>query len=262
MKITKFCEYCKENLPVKNGRVFSNHVRWCKKNLKNGDKGSANIRLAWSKRIDEKFGQLKKFQVHCDNHQCSTVFCVEEREKKYPERKKYFCSRSCANSKPMSEETKKKISDALLIPPRILTCLNCKKEFENKRNRRCCSVKCSNSYKTIHIDKNKLSIYRNKCQFSFNVFDYPQEFDIELIKKYGWYSAKNRKNNLFGVSRDHIVSVKYGFENNIDPQLLAHPANCRLLRHNENVSKGSKCDMSIDELLVRIKKWNEKYCQS
>jgi hypothetical protein len=79
------------------------------------------------------------------------------------------------------------------------------------------------------------------------------------VEKHGWYSAKNHGDNLGGVSRDHIVSVRYGFVNKIDPKIISHPANCRLLPHNQNVSKGPDSGMSIEDLLVKIEAWNLKY---
>ncbi len=110
-----------------------------------------------------------------------------------------------------------------------------------------------------NIDLQKLSDYRLACKFDFNIGDYPDEFDFKLIENHGWYSAKNRGNNLNGVSRDHIVSVKFGFENSIDPKIISHPANCQLLRHNDNVSKNKKCSMTIEELLEKIQNWNNRY---
>lgn len=62
-----------------------------------------------------------------------------------------------------------------------------------------------------------------------------------------------------GVSRDHMFSVKDGFINYIDPIFLAHPANCRLIRHNENISKLDKSLFSKTELLSRIIEWDNKY---
>ena len=91
------------------------------------------------------------------------------------------------------------------------------------------------------------------------MFDFPNEFDIVLVEQHGWYKATNRGNNLTGVSRDHIVSVRYGFDNGIDPSIISHPANCQLLQHGTNVSKGKKCDLTIEELFVKISNWNDKY---
>lgn len=89
--------------------------------------------------------------------------------------------------------------------------------------------------------------------------DYPDEFDFKLIEQYGWYKAKNRGNNPNGVSRDHMYSVVDGFVNNVDPLIVAHPANCRLIRQSENASKKNKSCITLDELKERIRIWNEKY---
>lgn len=101
--------------------------------------------------------------------------------------------------------------------------------------------------------------YRADCAFKFNLSDYYDEFDFTLIESYGWYKPKNRGNNLYGVSRDHSVSVRYGFDNNLPPEHLAHPANCSLMQHSKNASKGKNNTMSYVELLKRITVWDEKY---
>ena len=56
-----------------------------------------------------------------------------------------------------------------------------------------------------------------------------------------------------------MVSVKYGYENNIDPKIISHPANCQLLIHNENVKKYIRCDLTIEELINKIEQWRIKY---
>ena len=56
-----------------------------------------------------------------------------------------------------------------------------------------------------------------------------------------------------------MVSVKYGFLNNIDPQIIAHPANCKLMIQKENTSKYSKSSITLEELLIRIEAWDLKY---
>ena len=104
-----------------------------------------------------------------------------------------------------------------------------------------------------------LDKYRVDCYFKFSVYDFPDEFDLGLIEKHGWYSASNRGNNVGGISRDHMVSVKYGWENSIDASLIAHPANCRLLKHGDNVRKYTRNSISLEELQQRILTWNKKY---
>jgi len=52
---------------------------------------------------------------------------------------------------------------------------------------------------------------------------------------------------------DHIYSRKAGFENNIDPTIISHPANLRIISAKENNSKSSRCDMTLEELLIKTK---------
>ncbi len=125
-----------------------------------------------------------------------------------------------------------------------------------------CKVRASlkpSDYTEARKNRSELVNYRADCSFKFNVFDFPDEFDLTLVEQHGWYKATNRGNNLTGVSRDHIVSVRYGFDNRIAPSIIAHPANCQLLQHGTNVSKGKKCDLTIEELFVKISNWNAKY---
>jgi hypothetical protein len=108
-------------------------------------------------------------------------------------------------------------------------------------------------------NRDKLSQYRTDCTFKFSVYNYPKEFNLSLIEESGWYKAKNRGDNLYGISRDHMISVKYGWENNIDPKIISHPANCKLMIHGDNVRKYSNNSISLEELLYKIEQWNSKY---
>ena len=126
-----------------------------------------------------------------------------------------------------------------------------------KRKRTFCTVECKRRY-----DRKNLTEYQKyykDCQFNFNLSDYPNEFDFKLIEEYGWYQAKNHGNNLNGISRDHMISIKFGYENNISPEIIKHPANCQLMRHNENSSKWKTCSITLEELSNKINNWNLKY---
>ena len=46
--------------------------------------------------MEEKFGEKKKFKVICST--CGKEIIVEEREKIFPKKDKYYCNRSCSNS--------------------------------------------------------------------------------------------------------------------------------------------------------------------
>lgn len=127
----------------------------------------------------------------------------------------------------------------------------------NKRKSIFCNIICKRKY-----DRKNMSDYQKyykDCQFKFALNDYPNEFDFMLIEQYGWYRAKNRGDNLNGISRDHMVSIKYGYENKINPEIINHPANCKLMIHNDNVRKHKTSSITIDELNERIDNWNLKY---
>lgn len=188
----------------------------------------------------------------CPN--CKTFFEIDN-NRRY---KKIFCSRSCSNKREHSENTKLLIGKSNSTE-RLVTCKICNNSFSkhDRRSNKYCSDKCKLEKLREHLTGYKL--YKRKCSFKFNLSDYKNEFDFNLIKKYGWYKAKNRGNNLKGISRDHMLSIKEGFLNNIPTELIAHPANCKLIKQTENSSKYSKSSINIDELIKRINKWNTKY---
>ena len=196
-----------------------------------------------------------------------------------------FCSRSCANSRgprteefksnvrnkltgrKLSESTKRKLSGdnhpkrkGKNLPPVVITkeCLYCNSNFQSRYGKqKYCSQKCYSLY--VESNKTAFENYRIKCAFNFNIYDYPNEFDLNLIETHGFYRPSNKGNNLNGISRDHRISIRYGFDNLIDPKIISHPANCKLMKQNENSSKKTGCSISLDELEILIEKWNEKY---
>ena len=56
-----------------------------------------------------------------------------------------------------------------------------------------------------------------------------------------------------------MYSIRDGFDNNIDPKLISHPANCKLIQQRKNSSKYKKSSITIDRLKNRIDEWNKKY---
>jgi len=55
------------------------------------------------------------------------------------------------------------------------------------------------------------------------------------------------------------VSIIYGFNNNINPNLISHPANCEIITQSNNSSKREKCSITVEELKEQIKEWDIKY---
>lgn len=270
------CPYCHEHLTM-NPRQYANHIRWCKKNPSYErilGETSQNLKDAANKRIIKKYGQYKEYDVICSC--CGNHLKIKEREGKFDPTKKYYCSRSCSNTHNHSLETKRKIQESLLKTiKRYKTyeynnklyrfkkeCPYCHNIFyTDKEKQICCCRSHAKCYRDLNISINcdKLSIYRNQCSFKFGISSYPKEFNFDIIRENGWYKAKNHGDNLHGVSRDHMYSVREGFNNKIDPYLISHPANCKLLIHTENESKHDKCSITLEELKERVRIWNIKY---
>ncbi len=139
-------------------------------------------------------------------------------------------------------------------------CLNCGKDISFElylKGRTHCNKKCKIELGRKNMDK--FSVYKKEASFKFNLSSYPEEFDFDLIKEHGWYKPVNRGNNTGGVSRDHIYSVRKGFEDGIDPNIISHPANCQLMVHSKNISKNKRCGITINDLKEKISNWNKKY---
>lgn len=265
--VENICPYCGEVLMM-NKRSFANHVRWCKKNPRYSE-----IKESCISKLKSKPSKQKTYICQCEV--CGKEYEVQCTEYIYKLGKyRKTCCDNCAKQLTVNNTDNKlknkKISEAFQQKPSykkhiIRTCKYCGVQFEtHSHNRIFCSCLCSNRYRKLGgckdiNDKKLKSIYKSSCQFNFALNSYPGEFDFSLIEKYGWYKAKNRGNNLNGVSRDHIYSRDKGFENLIDPYIISHPANCQLLRHNDNMSKNSDCDIELESLIEKIKKWNQKY---
>ncbi len=105
--MTKICPYCNESITSKHA-IYANHIRWCEKNPNfDQEKFNKNISIGVQKGLDKKYGKVKKFLVTCQI--CQKKFIVKEREKQFPKKEKYYCNRSCANTRKHSIKTKEKI---------------------------------------------------------------------------------------------------------------------------------------------------------
>lgn len=184
----------------------------------------------------------------------------------FESRTNVFCSSSCSASfnNPMKNFTwGDKIRKGMLEYCKsigklsVKYCKECEKEILGRKKRVYCSKDCLRKSKRKNMTEYQK--YKNDCIFKFNLSEYPDHFDFSLIEKFGWYSPTNKKNNLNGVSRDHMLSVREGFDLGIEADIIAHPANCRLMIHNENISKNKKSVLTKDELLERIEKFENKY---
>lgn len=237
--------------------------------------------LDFEKTLSEYNRSNKLGRKHFCSHKCSSennilqtkkCLCCGEEFAPTHARSKY-CSKSCAAKITNKNRKGKKrlFSEEGLSNLRKSALINLHSGGKIKINRYCkhcneiiqtkskvfCSISCKREYDRRNLSE--YQIYRRECQFKFNLSDFPDEFNFTLIENHGWYKAKNKGNNLNGVSRDHMVSISYGFKNKINPNIIGHPANCELMIHNNNSKKHSKCTITLNELLLKIKEWNIKY---
>jgi hypothetical protein len=137
--------------------------------------------------------------------------------------------------------------------------------IDNQKFRKCkyClnfKINTSEKRKTMVCDECRVDyykFYKPSCNFDFNLNIYPDKFNFDLIRELGWYSPSNKGNNLNGVSRDHMYSVKDGFINKVDYNIIKHPANCKIMKHVDNSSKNYRSSITLDELLKRIEEWDK-----
>lgn len=253
--VENICPYCKQTL-LMNKRSFANHIRWCKCNPRYNE-----LRFNTIEKIKNTVKQKRKMHsVKCSI--CGNIYTICCTDNIFNSGKyRKTCSDTCAHKlthKNSDNELRyKKVSETMTHKAIIKICPYCGVEFETHRNNKYCSKQCANKGRQLNTDFKRH--YKNCCNFSFSLNDYIDEFDFSLIQKFGWYKATNNGNNLNGVSRDHMVSKDFGYDHLIDPYIISHPANCKLLQHTENISKYSKCSITVDELLKRIETWHAKY---
>jgi hypothetical protein len=191
-------------------------------------------------------GKEIEINLRASSKKCKCDECNKERKRKYDKERRKSNKKEC-NKKECNKigKIKRRRKFNKEKKKKIRICKKCNQNELKPRKQYC--DQCSYDY--YHI-------YRPKCVFKFSLDEYPDKFDFDLIKEHGWYSPTNKNNNLTGVSRDHIYSVKEGFENGINPKIISHPANCQLLIHTDNSSKNKSSDITIQELLQKIKEWN------
>ena len=246
------CIYCRE---IKSAKGIFTHV----------DRAHLNSKK-YSTGYNGKYKELAERHLSkVESYLLNPTKCVQcDLSLEYNKRQNKFCSASCSAiyNNARKDYSKFKTGPTKSKQSISKNCIHCNTLFDTlKQNKKFCCRACAVTHRNIPLRANRTEWqnYRADCQFRFSIKDYPEEFEFDLIKLHGWYQASNKGNNLNGVSRDHMVSCRYGFDNNLPAEHLRHPANCRLLIHNDNVSKHKNNSISYEELLERIKIWDKKY---
>jgi endogenous inhibitor of DNA gyrase (YacG/DUF329 family) len=295
------CENCGDEFSNKGG--LASHQQWCGISE---EKRKQKVEQECVDVYEKEFGPKKEFEVEC--HKCGQEHIVEEREKKFPEKDRYFCSNFCSRSYASSQieerntsglrlgrnqdglrsrgifkenirsyldssdyeadlesifskgtEFLRRLNKGIISDFSAITCPNCGEKWVLREpDRKYCSHECHMEDLRVEWSENRSKYYK-ECQFDFNIWHYPEEFDLDLVRERGFYKSTNAGDNPNGVDRDHMVSVAHGWRNDIDPEIISHPANCQLLPHLENVSKNDECAITLDELKKRIEEWERKY---
>lgn len=231
------CKYCNKEFNFNIYQKFGAHVRNCRynpnrdeliKKSKNGLNQFHNLRL----------GELKEFKVICNK--CGKHFNIEEREKQYPTKEKYFCSRFCANSRDWSDNIIKKRSD--IIEQKLLNgdtvnqeelkyiisrkiekeCEFCKKIYKTrKKKQKCCSKRCAFLY------RNK---YHNICS--------------KWGHNGGLKSTKVQKQNRRSKNEIYFSELCKGYFNKV--------------LTNENIFNGWDADVIVEDHKIAVL-WNGKW---
>jgi hypothetical protein len=179
----------------------------------------------------------------------------------YEKKNNIFCSSSCACSYSNNERYKSGWTMPVVSRDAIRNKLS-KKEKIVFPFTKITYFKCRFCSTTFISDKRKFVCnncqhlkYKNgvtKYSFKFNVFDFPDLFDLDLLKKVGWCSFGGKRGgekNLNGLSRDHKVSVHEAKKNNYDPYFISHPCNCQLIPMSENNKKKTRSSITYNELV-------------
>lgn len=174
--------------------------------------------------------------------------------KEYHEnRKKEFLDNFVGPIAPVANPKPKKTKVTVEIVGDYTKIYVCKCKF-------CASAFIKSTVKQICDDckllQNKLYF---QYRFKFNVYHYPDLFDLELLSSKGWYSPKGKSGswNPHGLSRDHKVSVSEAVNNSYDPYYITHPLNCQLMPQIDNVSKHHRSSITYAELRTLVDKYEK-----
>ena len=223
--------------------------------------------------------KLRSISVQ-ENNTSTCTFCESVFVKKSPTQT--LCSKTCSNkSRKHSDTTKEKISKSLCIHNSKITSTAGRVKIKNgkvsvKRDDLknslysivytclCHNCKFIGTYKTYHkycsdCQSSYAQNGRSKFKFNFNVYHYPNLFDLKLLDTVGWKSRRGDKSNPNGLTRDHKVSVKDAIKHNYDPYYISHPMNCELMRMSDNQKKSSSSSITYEELVKLVDEFDSKY---
>lgn len=152
---------------------------------------------------------------------------------------------------PMTEEQKKKIG------------IKSSEKFTDEFKAKYRKTMEDRGYWIPLAEKDPYRIYFKECEWIDKMFNLDYILGTELLNEHGVF---NMKTNTKGVVRDHRFGRKTGYTLKVFPELLRHPANCRIITHADNVSKAQKgkskstdCEITLEELFAAIKSFSGEW---
>lgn len=209
------CKYCGKEFDDIHKRV--GHENVCKERpdyeeiIAKRKLGGKNARI-----IQNKKRALPRKTYQCVCEKCNKEFEITCIESQYFYIKHFYCSRSCANTRIHSEETKQKISNSLKKEKKIRYCLDCGVEITSKSR----------------------SGYCKKCVFKHRKISEEGRRNLSKAGRKSVYNQQNRKRskNEIGfceLCMNHFKNVK----------------------HNENIFNGWDADVILEDYKIAIL-WN------
>lgn len=188
-----------------------------------------------------------------------------------------YCSRRCSavvtnkTRQPRTAENNKNTSIGVRKYNKSVGKINHKREFiesisgeYSKVYFRICK-KCNCIFTTHHRGKitckDCTAKDYNFYRFKFNLYHYPDLFDLDILTRVGFVSfggKRGGKLNLDGLSRDHRVSVNESIANNYDQYYITHPINCELMSQRKNSFKHINSSISYAELIKLVDEYDNR----
>lgn len=243
------CVICKNEFSSKG--IYTHFIRaHTTESKRNSHKGSQKFQLVCSC-IDCKLQlSVQNLGQHIKSKHSETSLKICPKCNKKHSKEGTFCSRSCASSRKHSTESRLKRAKTLT---KKTTPVICGPYTKLKRCKclHCGKISLFRNYKGYCNDCEHLYSHngRAKYWFCFNVFHYPDLFDLSLISEFGFRDSKTNPN---GITRDHKISVNEAIRNNYDPYYIRHPLNCELMFFEENNRKKTKCSISYKKLISLV----------
>jgi hypothetical protein len=116
------------------------------------------------------------------------------------------------------------------------------------RMKKLIASKTKNGYCTPEHLLPEIAKYRKKVYYQTK----------KSIKNFGHHiTSIEDRGHIKGKDLDHQYSILHGFQNNIDPKIIGHIANLRVITSQENRSKNCDSSILLDDLLIAIQNFDE-----